>query len=159
MNSLLVKTIDKVFPPKIVYAHCDIPCGIYDPHAAQVAAHTVIRMSTLIAENNGDAPAISRLTAVKETHAEIVKHEITVLWADYFKPEHLKETPNLHELVFNTLKLASKAKQNVDEAVANELLESVQKIAAIFWMTKGMKTQKVPAPYPTGKDIVIPKPK
>ena len=157
MNSLLVKAIDKVFPPKIVYAHCDIPCGIYDPYVAQVAAHTVLRMSTLLNGQKDDIHAVARLTAVKEEHAEIIKHEIAILWADYFKPEHLKETPDLHDLVFNTLKLASKAKQNVDEEMANELLESVQKIAVIFWMTKGIESEKVKAPYPTGKDLVVPK--
>ncbi len=159
MNSLLVKTIDKIFPPKIVYAHCDIPCGIYDPYTAQVAAHTIIRMTTLLNDQKNDAHVIARLTAVKEEHAEIVKHEIAVLWADYFKPEHLKETPDLHDLVFNTLQLASKTKQNVDEAVAVELLQSVQKITAIFWMTKGMQSQTIKAPYPTNKDLVVPKPK
>lgn len=157
MNSLLVKTIDKIFPPQTVYAHCDIPCGIYDPHAAQIAAHTVIRMTTMLNDHKDDAHAIARLSAVKEEHAEIVKHEITILWADYFKPEHIKETPDLHNLVFNTLKLASKTKQGVDEKVAYELLESVQKIATIFWMTKGMETQKVAAPYPTEKELVVPK--
>ncbi len=157
MNSLLVKAIDKVFQPKIVYAHCDIPCGIYDPHAAQVAAHTVLRMSTLLNEQKDDIHAIARLTAVKEEHAEIVKHEIAILWGDYFKPEHLKETPDLHDLVFNTLKLASKAKQSVAEGMANELLESVQKIAVLFWVTKEIESEKVRAPYPTGKDLVVPK--
>ena len=157
MNSTLVNVFDKIFSPKTVYAHCDIPCGIYDPYTAQVAAHTVIRMSTLLAENKGDAHALARFTAAKEKHAEILKHEVALLWSDYFKPEHLKETPDLHDLVFKTLKLASKSKQNVDETAANELLKSVQRIAAIFWMTKGIQTQKVRAPYPTGKDLVVPK--
>src|SRR3989344_5692823 len=134
-----------IFPQSVAYAHCDIPCGIYDPHAAQLAAHTVIRMTNLTNDLkvSSDNPSfeerkkiisqVARFTKVKEEHAEIVKHEIRVLWGDYFKEEHLKTYPNLHSLVFKIMKAASKAKQEINIDAANELLENVQQTAEIFW--------------------------
>ena len=167
--------LTKLLPQQKVYAHCDIPCGIYDPHQAQVAAHTIIRMTQLItelkkndetkpgsAEVSGEAKKVfihtlARYTKVKEEHAEIVKHEVTVLWGDYFKEENLKEYPRLHELVFKTLKLASKTKQEVSMSAAKELLMAVQEIAEIFYKTKNVATAKIPAWYPTGETLLVPK--
>src|SRR5438876_9159895 len=100
--SPILRLIDRVSPPETVSAHCDIPCGIYDPHAAQIAALSVIRMNQLINELpkiSADSSAkdretyvhqMSRYVKVKEDHAEICKHELRVLWGDYFKPDHLK---------------------------------------------------------------------
>ncbi len=144
-----------------VYAHCDIPCGIYDPHAAQVAAHTVARMDMLIAalpKDNADETRnkFARYVAVKEQHAEICKHEIRVLWGDYFKAEHKTNHPDLNELIWGTLKSASKAKQSTNIADADDLLTNVMKIAEIFWETKGVKTKRVKAFYPTEREIVYP---
>ena len=150
------KLFDKIFPAKIAYAHCDIPCGIYDPHLAQLAAHTVIRMTSLINEAKDDAHKIARLTDVKEHHAELCKHEVRILWGDYFKPEHAEKYPELHELVWKIMKLGSKVKQEVNLQSSEELLESVNKIAEIFWETKGLETTRFPAPYPTAKETVYP---
>jgi nickel superoxide dismutase len=141
---------------KTAHAHCDIPCGIYDPHQAQLAAHTIIRMTDLIAEHKNEIHETVRYTSVKEEHAEMLKHEIRVIWGDYFKPEHAQKFPELHTLVWDIMKLGSKARQGVDKAVAEQLLEKVNRFAEIFWETKGVKTKKVKAPYPTGKDIVVP---
>lgn len=164
---LFIRILAKILPESIAYAHCDVPCGIYDPHHAQLAAHTVIRMTGMINDlkSPGENPSfeerkkiihqIARLTKIKEEHAELVKHEIRILWADYFKPEHLKDYPDLHELVFLTMKLASKARQEINEDAAKELLSSVQKIAEIFFKTKGLTPVRVPSPYPTGLDIVV----
>lgn len=151
---MLLKIVDKVFPAQTVYAHCDIPCGIYDPHLSQVAAHTVIRMTDLINEKKGDNHAITRLTIVKEEHAELVKHEVRIIWGDYFKPEHIKEYPQLHSLVFDIMKLASKARQEVDEKVAKELLSKVQEFAEIFFKTKSVETVRIKTVYPTEGNIV-----
>ena len=160
----LFQLLDKIKPAKIAYAHCDVPCGIYDPHLAQLAAHTVVRMDTLISEVKQVPPTdadtrnkMIRYVTVKEQNAEIVKHELRILWADYFKPEHLKTFPGLHDLFWNALKTASKAKQSANPADAEALLESVNKIAEIFWKTKEVKTARVKAPYPTSKDVVWPK--
>jgi nickel superoxide dismutase len=129
-------------PPTTAYAHCDVPCGIYDPHAAELAARTVARMVELIGQlppgstEIADRNKFVRCVTVKEQHAEIVKHEITVIWADYFKPEHLERYPDLHERTWKILKLAGKNKQNVDAAAAAELEAAVKEFADIFWSTK-----------------------
>ncbi len=150
--------INFLFPIKTAYAHCDIPCGIYDPHAAQVAAHTVLRMTGLINELSGDTREtehkLARYTKVKEKHAEIVKHEVVVLWGDYFKEEHLKEYPQLSETVYRTLKLASKSKQEINIEVAKDLLTQVQVIAEIFYKSKDLTPIKVKPPFPTEGEIV-----
>ena len=165
----LLSMLDKIKPAQIADAHCDIPCGIYDPYHAQLAAHTVIRMVNLIDDlkiSSMDAPIeerkrfisqISRYTATKEEHAEIVKKEIRIIWGDYFKPEHLKEHGELHELTWKILKGASKVRQEVNAEAAQELLENLHKFAAIFWKTKGKDTMKVPAPSPLGGEIVVQK--
>ena len=153
--------IKLLFPLKTAYAHCDIPCGVYDPNPAQIAAHTVIRMTKLITELEGDTREtehkLVRYTNVKEENAEIVKHEVVVLWGDYFKEEHLKEYPQLTEAVFHTLKLASKTKQEISMDAAKDLLDHVHEIAEIFYKTKGVETKKIKAYYPTEGDLVVPK--
>src|SRR2546423_2877332 len=94
---------DRIAPPSVAHAHCDIPCGIYDPHAAQIAALTVVRMVQLIqglqlpADGQNKelidtyAMQSSRYTAVKEEHAKLCEHELVILWTDYFKPEHVEK--------------------------------------------------------------------
>lgn len=151
----MLKPLLKLIPARKVYAHCDIPCGIYDPYAAQVAAHTVIRMTKLIKEAGEDVHKITRLTLVKEAHAEIVKNEIRIIWADYFKPEMIEKYPDLHTQVFEIMKLASKTKQEIDSESAQKLLESVQKFAEIFWESKGMEVIRIPSGYPTEGEMVI----
>lgn len=165
MLQRLFLLLSKIFPVHIAYAHCDIPCGIYDPHQAQLAAHTVIRMTTLISDLKKEADTdknkkkyihqLSRYTRVKDEHAEIVKHETRVLWADYFTEEHLKTYPDLHNLVFKIMKLASKARQEINIDASLELLKTVQKLAEIFFETKGFKAVRVKSPYPTGLEIVL----
>ncbi len=166
---LLFKFFDSIKPARIAYAHCDIPCGIYDPHLAQLAAHTVIRMVMLINELPKLTPELNpeqrqeilhklmRYTATKEEHAELCKKEIRILWGDYFKPEHIEKYPGLHELVWKAMKAASKARQEVSMHPADELLEIVNKIAEIFWKTKGKETTRVKDFYPTGRETVYPK--
>ena len=141
-----MKFLTSILKPVRIYAHCDIPCGIYDPIAAKIAAQTVLKMVvkmealdlsggvTKVEQPNG----IARLIRVKEDHAEIVRNEIDILWHDYFKPEHLEKYPDLHELFWNAAKLASTCKQTVSSDSAKDLVDSVDKIATIFWETKGV---------------------
>lgn len=150
---LLTKFI-KLLPTKPVYAHCDIPCGIYDPHQMQMAAHTVIRMMNLINEAGEDVHKVSRMTHVKEEHAEKVEDEIVTLWADYFKEEHIKQFPELSDLVYKSLKLTGKVRQELNLEAANELLENCQKIAEIFWKTKKMEPVRITSGYPTEGEMV-----
>ncbi len=129
-------------PSTTVHAHCDIPCGIYDPAQALLAAKTVARMVELIGQLPADNPSAGdrgkfvRCVTIKEQHAELVKREVQVIWSDYFKPEHLEAHPDLHDLTWKTLKLASRNKQSIDAVAAAELIESVQKFSDVFWATK-----------------------
>lgn len=150
----MLNLLIKLLPTRPIYAHCDIPCGIYDPHQAQMAAHTVIRMTKLITEAGNDAHKIARMTHVKEKHADIVEEELETLWADYFKEEHLKDYPDLNNLILKTVKLSGKVRQEVNLEAANELLKNVQEIAEIFWKTKGLTPTRIPSGYPTEGEIV-----
>jgi nickel superoxide dismutase len=152
-----VQLLDRVSRPRTARAHCDIPCGIYDPHAAQVAALTVIRMVQLIealpkpadgaspAERDTYTAQISRYTAVKEEHAKICEHELVVLWTDYFKPEHTEKHANLHDVFWKATKLTSTVKQSISMDASQQLLASCQQIAEIFWDTKGVPTRRSPS--------------
>ena len=141
-----MKFLNSILKPVDVYAHCDIPCGIYDPISAKIAAQTVLKMAvrlealdlsggvTKVEQPNG----VARLIRVKEDHAEIVRNELDILWHDYFKPEHLEKYPDLHEVFWNAAKLASTCKQTVSSESATDLVNSVDKIATIFWESKGV---------------------
>ncbi len=167
IREMLLDKLIKLLPSKPVYAHCDIPCGIYDPHAAQMAAHTILRMTKLLIEvevPEGEKienieytkhhNTVARMIVVKEKHGEMVEHELVTLWADYFKEEHLKDYPELHDKVWKAIKLTGKVRQNIDLEAAQELLKNVQEIAEIFWKTKGMEPVRIPSGYPTEGEIV-----
>jgi nickel superoxide dismutase len=125
-------------------AHCDVPCGIYDPSTAQIAAKTVATLTKKIVDlptpSAGAKPeeirayenTVTRMIQVKEEHARICKTEILILWTDFFKPNHLEMFPDLHTLIWNTAKLVSYCKQNVDLAKSEELQTQVGKIAEYF---------------------------
>ena len=129
-------------PPVTAHAHCDVPCGIYDPHQAELAARTVARMVELIGQIPEGSTAVAdrnkfiRCVAVKEEHAEKVKHEVQVIWSDYFKPEHLEAHPDLHDKVWKLLKLAGKNKQGIDAQAAADLEAATNEFADMFWATK-----------------------
>ena len=129
-------------PTTVARAHCDVPCGIYDPAQAQLAARTVARMVELIGQIDPASTAFEdrqkfvRCVNVKEQHAELVKHEVSVIWSDYFKAEHLAANPDLHTKVWNLLKLAGQNKQHIDANLAAQLEASVKEFADIFWATK-----------------------
>ena len=132
----------KLFKPtNTVYAHCDVPCGIYDPKPAQIAAATVLKMVEKILAfpkemSSTDMNNYIRAVTTKEDHARICKTEILVLWTDFFKPEHLEKFPDLHDKVWKVSKLISKNKQSVDIEAAKELVASVDEIAEIFAKAK-----------------------
>ena len=165
VTSLINRMIDHL-PVRTVYAHCDIPCGIYDPHNAQMAAHTIIRMTGLINDlkaSSDNAPFeerkkiihdLSRITHIKEEHGHLVEDELGTLDNDYFKPEHHKEFPELAELLKSAVTLSVKVRQNIDMGVANQLLEATQKIAEIFYKTKKLEPVRIASGYPTGGELV-----
>jgi len=159
-----VDALDQLLGFERAEAHCDIPCGIYDPHHAQVAALTVIRMLDLMGdlasapqkENLEYHNTLTRLIMVKEEHAELCKREIRVIWGDYFKQEHLEKYPELSNLVHEIMVWGSKSRQTVSREAALQLLNSVNRFAEIFWETKGIATQRVKAPYKPSEEVVLP---
>lgn len=142
MKHLLFKLVDRLLSTKIAYAHCDVPCGIYDPKPAQIAAATVLKMVQLIEEFPAKNPTINdrnkliRCVLTKEEHAKKCKEEILILWTDYFKPVHLQMFPNLHEMFWNAAKLCSINKQEVSIEHAEELIKAIDEIAEIFRKSK-----------------------
>jgi nickel superoxide dismutase len=162
----LVRFFLNKLPSEKVHAHCDIPCGIYDPHNMQMAAHTVIRMTQLISDMQADINApfeerkkiihnITRYTHVKEEHGEIIEDEIGTLDNDYFKSEHHDKFPQLKGLIEKTVKASIKARQNIDMSAAEEALSGTQEIAEIFYKTKGVTPVRVKTVYPTEREIVL----
>ncbi len=159
-----VRTLDAIFHFDTAKAHCDIPCGIYDPHHAQLGALTVVRMMDLMAdlekrEDKGSLEydnSMSRYIAVKEEHAEMTKHEIRVIWGDYMKGKKVEDNPGLHDLVHKIMLLGSSARQTADRQVGLELVEAVNEFTEIFWATKGIETKKAKAPYAPSLDMVYP---
>ena len=127
-----------------VHAHCDIPCGIYDPHAALLAARTVRTMVVkLQALPAGDTRhSVARLVAVKEAHAQLCKQEILILWSDFFTEEDARRRPALHETVWKAVKLCSANKQSVDLAAAEQLGEACEAVAALFREAQALKDRK-----------------
>ena len=160
----IVEKIDHLFGVEKASAHCDIPCGIYDPHMAEVAALTVIRMIDLMgelkathAEGTPDyMHSFIRYTNVKEEHAEILKREVRVIFGDYFKKEHVDKWPELPGLVHKIMQAGSKARQTASRENALAFLDLINQFAAIYWASKGIETKKVKAPYKPGEEIVYP---
>ena len=133
----LLKCLVKILPSSVIYAHCDVPCGIYDPKAAQIAAATVLKMVQKLGEYpEDDLNNKVRAIMTKEAHAQKCKEELLILWTDYFKPEHLEKFPELHDKFWKAAKLCSKNKQSVDAVAAEELVKSVDEIADIFEKSK-----------------------
>ena len=132
-------------PTTVVHAHCDLPCGVYDPAQARIEAQSVLAMQKKY-QANEDPVFRGRAVGIINERAQLVKEHLWVLWGDYFKPEHFEKYPRLHELFNQTVKQASGngAKQKVDPAEGQKLLDGIDEIARIFWETKG-KTYEKPA--------------
>jgi nickel superoxide dismutase len=160
----LAEALDRKFKFDEAKAHCDIPCGIYDPITAQIAALTVVRMIDLMKElEEGHAEhdeeyqnSMSRYVAVKEEHAEKAKHEIRVIWGDYIKQQHLDKHPELNGLVHKIMQLGSKGRQTADRDQAVQLVDAINQFAEIFWETKGIAIKRAKAPYKPGLEMVYP---
>ena len=129
--------VEKFVPQVSAYAHCDLPCGVYDPAQARLEAESVkASMEKFHASN--DAEFKARAIAVKEERSQLVKEHLWVLWTDYFKAPHFEKYPNLNDLFNQATKLAGAGgtKGTVDVAVADQLLGKIDEIAVIFWETK-----------------------
>ena len=148
MLSKFFKALFTKSPTIKVYAHCDGPCGVYDPASTRVAAEAVLAMTKkLIALNPPSSTdseewaaysnTFSRFVSVKEEQAKETKKEILILWTDYFKPVHLETYPDLHETIWKAAKLCSACKVSIDLTQAEELMSYVEKLHKIFWESKG----------------------
>jgi len=158
------KLLDRAPGIEEAHAHCDIPCKIYDPGPALIAAVSVVRMMDIIHEVAGKADAdpvsrhntISRNIAIKELEAEKVKAEVRVIWGDYFKAPQIEKYPEIHDLTHKIMQAASAAKQDVHRQDGEKLVELVNRFAEIFWATKDIKVVRKPCPYPPSLEVVYP---
>ena len=122
----------------VVSAHCDLPCGVYDPAQARIEAESIKAIIQKYHDSD-DEVFRARALGIKEERSHLVKHHLWVLWTDYFKPPHFEKYPQLHQLFNEATKLAGGGggtKASVDAAVADQLLAKIDEIAAIFWETK-----------------------
>lgn len=118
-------------------AHCDLPCGVYDPAQARIEAESVKAIQEKY-QGNEDPTFRQRAVEIKEQRCELVKHHLWVLWTDYFKPPHFEAHPNLHDLFNRATKAAGAggAKSSNDPKTGQELLDLIAEIDTIFWETK-----------------------
>lgn len=146
------------------HAHCDIPCRIYDPATALIAAVSVVRIIDIIHEvaAKTDVDAVSkhntlaRNIAAKEAEAEKVKHEVRVIWGDYIKAPQIEKFPEIHDLAHKIMLAGSACKQGVHRADGEKLVELVNRFAEIYWATKDVKTVRKQCPYPPNLEVVYP---
>jgi nickel superoxide dismutase len=124
-----------IAPSKIVHAHCDLPCGVYDPAQARIEAES---MAKIVEKYHATDDPVFRERAVfiKDQRAELVKHHLWVLWTDYFKPNHLEQYPQLHDLFWRATKQAGEARHSMEPAAQQKLLDLIDEIAEIFHKTK-----------------------
>ena len=133
-----MRLLARLLPPKVtVHAHCDLPCGVYDPAQARIEAESVKAICEKY-QANEDPAFRTRALDINEERSELVKHHLWVLWTDYFKPPHFEKYPQLHQLFNDATKLAGAGgtKGSTDVAVANQLLAKIEEISKIFWETK-----------------------
>ena len=160
----LFQVLDDKFRLEKASAHCDVPCGIYDPNAAQLAALTVVRMIDLMVDleaKGGERStayhnSMSRYITVKEEHAEKAKHEVRIIWGDYIKAQHIEKHPGVTGLVHQIMQFGSKARQTTDRDAALQFVEAINQFAEIFWDTKGVATKRAKAPFNPPLEMVYP---
>jgi nickel superoxide dismutase len=147
MLGRVVEKFKNKFPAPEAQAHCDGPCGVYDPSSARIAAEAVLSMTKKILAlelpKDGDSAGwaaynntMSRFITIKEEQAHLAKTELLVLWTDYFKPPHLEKYPDLHDTFWKAAKLCSSCKVEVSLDHANELMASIKSIHELFWASK-----------------------
>ena len=133
-----MRVLARLLAPKVTaHAHCDLPCGVYDPAQARIEAESVKAICEKYAANE-DPAFRARAIDIKEQRSELVKHHLWVLWTDYFKPPHFEKYPQLHQLFNDATKLAGAGgtKGSTDVSKADELLGKIEEISKIFWETK-----------------------
>ena len=160
----LIKTVDSVLEVPSADAHCDIPCKIYDPSTAIIAALSVVRLMDIAKETaeSGDMGSlatqntIARCVMRKEEEAEKAKHEIRIIWGDFFKAPQFEKFPNAHDVVHTIMLKGSACKQGMNRADGEALVEAVNQFAEMFWAAKDIETVRKTCPYPPSMDVVYP---
>lgn len=144
----ILTVLDNALPePPAVQAHCDGPCGVYDPASARIAAEAALSMTkkllALEVPSSSDTAAYqsylntySRYVAIKEEQAHLAKEELLVLWTDYFKPHHVEAHPDLHDIFWKAAKECSAVKVELSLGHAEALMGHIEKIHKLFWATK-----------------------
>lgn len=127
-----MKLLKRLIKP--VHAHCDLPCGVYDPIQAKIEADSILKICQKYADLSQEDKW--RAVRIKEDRAELVKHHLWVLWTDYFKPEHVEKNPNLHDLFWRATKQAGAVKKSVEAADAQKLLDIIGEVEEAFKATK-----------------------
>lgn len=135
MKRSFLRLLSNLLPVQTAYAHCDLPCGVYDPVQARIEALSILNIVKKYQESKDEVFKI-RAIIIKEERAELVKHHLWVLWTDYFKVEHLEKFPNLHDLFWRATKAAGQIKKSVEPADAEKLLKLIDEIDEIFKQTK-----------------------
>ena len=129
-------------PRRTVHAHCDIPCGVYDPQQARIEAESCYKIIQKYHDSN-DALFKARCIHVKEERAELAKQHIDVMWHDYFKPEHVEKFPDLHDVCWKAAKQASQVKRSLELDDAQKLLELIDRIDEMWRETGGPGTTRM----------------
>ncbi|MEM9174773.1 MAG: superoxide dismutase, Ni [Myxococcota bacterium] len=161
----ILDSVDRVVGFQEAQAHCDIPCKIYDPSTAIIAALSVVRLMDIMEETAGKGDVTSlatqntlaRCVLRKEEEAEKVKHEIRIIWGDYFKAPQIDAHPEIHDLAHQIMLKGSACKQEANRADGEALVELVNQFAEIFWKTKNVETERSECPYPPSIAVVYPK--
>ncbi|HKZ20709.1 MAG TPA: superoxide dismutase, Ni [Acidimicrobiia bacterium] len=130
---------------KVAHAHCDLMCGVYDPAQAKIEAMSVLKACEKLAASD-DEVFKDRAVIIKEQRADLVKHHLSVLWSDFFKPHHVEAFPDLHEKFWMAIKAAGDAKKSNDAKVAQKLIDAIDEISDIFWQTEESKASGVYPP-------------
>ena len=127
--------LTQFIPATTVYAHCDLPCGVYDPAQARIEAASIYAVTKKYLDSTDEEFRV-RATIIKDERAELVKHHLWVLWTDYFKPEHVEMFPTLHDLFWNATKAAGEARHSASLDHAKALLDAIDEIGTVFAKTK-----------------------
>ena len=164
MIPTIIKSLKPHFDISKIKAHCDIPCKIYDPAIALIGALSVVRIIDIMGEtsNNSDLSSfeknniLARCIQRKEDEAEKVKHEVRIIWGDFFKAPQLESHPDAHDITHQIMVTASACKQGAKRVDAEELLNNVNLFAEIFWESKNINSERKICPYPPELPIVYP---
>ncbi|HVM21324.1 MAG TPA: superoxide dismutase, Ni [Egibacteraceae bacterium] len=140
--SRLLTLVDRVAPPLEVSAHCDVPCGVYDPEQARIEAESCLKIIEKYHDSD-DEIFRARAVGIKEARADVAKHHLYVLWSDYFKPPHVEQYPDLHDVLWQATKQCSAVKHSMDADAARKLLELIDKVDEMFKSTGGLDANRV----------------